>query len=357
MITQFNSGRCLHIFDKHMTLDLITTSLLTYLTDIASYLVNANQRVFWLYLLTTIPLGYIGYRQYCIRGAKRQNDVRPSGFISYLFNPAIWLHPSARHDYAIFLINKTLKLAGLTVSLVLMAPIAISLSGDIEQLLGKSALLDTPLWLVGISFTIILFLLDDFTRFFAHYLLHKIPFLWEFHKVHHSAKVLTPMTIYRSHPIESLLFATRMAGTQGIAVGISYYLFGPTLEMSAIFGANIFVFVFNLMGSNLRHSHVWLSWGDKAEKLFISPAQHQIHHSNLPTHFDTNFGSALAIWDRMFRCYLPASAIKDPHELAFGISRKNTEHTSLTEIYFMPFVLAFSGLVQPLKRILKRNET
>ncbi len=339
-----------------MTLELITTSFLTYLTDIASYLANANQRVFWLYLLSTIPLGYIGYRQYCIRKAKSQNKAQPSGFLSYLFNPVIWFHPSARHDYAIFLINKVLKLTGLTISLVLMAPIAISLSGDIELLLGKSALLNTPLWLVGISFTFILFILDDFTRFLAHYLLHKIPFLWEFHKVHHSAKVLTPMTIYRSHPVESLLFATRMAGTQGIAVGISYYLFGPTLEMSAIFGANVFVFVFNLMGSNLRHSHVWLSWGDKAEKLFISPAQHQIHHSNLPKHFDTNFGSALAIWDRMFHCYLPASAIHNPHELAFGISRKNTEHQSLVEIYFMPFVLAFGGLIKPLRRLIKRKQ-
>jgi len=182
--------------------------------------------------------------------------------------------------------------------------------------------------------------LDDLSRFLLHYLLHKIPFLWEFHKVHHSAKVLTPMTIYRSHPVESLLYATRMAGTQGIAVGISYYLFGATLEMQAILGANAFVFVFNLMGSNLRHSHVWLSWGNALELIFISPAQHQIHHSTQRKHFDANFGSALAIWDKLFGCHIFASSVTEPSTINFGISKHNTEHTSLAEIYFMPFVLS-----------------
>jgi len=333
-----------------MSLDLINTAVVNYVTDIASYIVNANQRIFWLYLVTAIPLAYIAYRRFCARKQRPSNR-----FLAYFFNPAIWLHDSAKHDYVIFLINKVLKLSGLTISLVLMAPIAIALSGYIDQFFGESRLLDTPLWLVSIIFTVILFVLDDFTRFLAHYLLHKIPFLWEFHKVHHSAKVLTPMTIYRSHPVESLLFATRMAGTQGMAVGISYYLFGATLEMQAILGANAFVFVFNLMGSNLRHSHVWLSWGDSIEKLFISPAQHQIHHSNLPRHFDTNFGSALAIWDRMFRCYLPASSVTKPQDLAFGISRANTEHSSLLEIYFMPFALSCKVLIRPLKLLISRK--
>jgi hypothetical protein len=68
---------------------------------------------------------------------------------------------------------------------------------------------------------------------------------------------MTPMTIYRSHPFESYLYACRMALSQGIAVGIGYYLFGPTLSMYDLLGANIFVFTFNVMGSNLRHSHLW----------------------------------------------------------------------------------------------------
>ena len=109
-------------------------------------------------------------------------------------------------------------------------------------------------------------------------LLFLVPFLWEFHKVHHSALVLTPMTVYRSHPVESFFYATRMAIAQGCAVGLCYFLFGPTLSMADILGANVFIFAFNVMGSNLRHSHVKWSWGKHIEKWFISPLQHQIHH-------------------------------------------------------------------------------
>jgi len=187
----------------------------------------------------------------------------------------------------------------------------------------------------------LLFLFDDFTRFYLHYILHKIPALWEFHKVHHSALVLTPFTIYRSHPVESLLYAFRMALTQGFVVGVCYYFFGPTLKMYDILGANAFVFLFNFFGSNLRHSHIWLSWGDKVESIFISPAQHQIHHSDNPKHFDTNFGAALALWDRLFSCHTKASQVGG---ITYGISVNHQGHNSLMQIYFEPFKKAVQSI-------------
>ena len=36
--------------------------------------------------------------------------------------------------------------------------------------------------------------------------MHRVPALWEFHKVHHSAEVLTPLTEWRQHPLELMLF-------------------------------------------------------------------------------------------------------------------------------------------------------
>ena len=309
------------------------------LAELINYPNDPNKRIFFLYLLSSLPLAAIAYYQY-----HRQFNLR--GFVAGIFNKKIWFHPSARHDYAILVINKLVKNLLLLPIIITMAPIAIGFSDLLESSFGTMEFLAVSPTTVLVSFTVILFLFDDFSRFLLHFLLHKIPLLWEFHKVHHSAKVLTPMTIYRSHPVESLLYAFRMAITQGIAVGLSYYLFGPTLKMIDILGANALVFMFNIMGSNLRHSHVWLSWGNAVEKIFISPAQHQIHHSNIPEHFDRNMGAALAIWDRLFGCYLPASAVKDPTKLAFGISRTNTEHTSLLEIYFMPFKLSAQALWQ-----------
>src|SRR5438094_778580 len=51
-----------------------------------------------------------------------------------------------------------------------------------------------------------LFLALEFAYWFDHYLSHKVPLLWEFHRVHHSAEVLTPFTNSRVHPIDSLFF-------------------------------------------------------------------------------------------------------------------------------------------------------
>ena len=222
-----------------------------------------------------------------------------------------------------------------------MAPIAIGVSSGFESLLGLNKPLEWSSASIIVIFTLLLFVTDDFTRFLLHYLLHKVPMLWEFHKVHHSALVLTPFTIYRSHPVESLLYAFRMALTQGFVVGLCYYLFGPTLKMYDILGANAFVFLLNLFGANLRHSHIWLSWGDKIEGWFISPAQHQIHHSDNPKHFDRNFGSALAVWDRLFACLIKASAVG---KISYGISVNHQGHHSLVQLYVEPFKKAFQSI-------------
>ncbi|MGB0898731.1 MAG: sterol desaturase family protein, partial [Psychrobium sp.] len=234
-------------------LDALLTPLLVTGELIATYLVDANQRIYWLYSVIAIVMAVMVFH------AKK---------LSYkaLLSPQIWWHQSARHDYVIFFINRLLKTLGVIPVLLVMAPLAIGFSGWLEDVFGAQTFLDFPSWVIIGIFTLVLFVIDDFTRFFLHYLLHKIPFLWEFHKVHHSAKVLTPMTIYRSHPVESLLYGSRMILSQGVAVGICYYFFGPTLSMFDVLGANVFVFVFNIMGSNLRHSHVWLSWGENLEK-------------------------------------------------------------------------------------------
>ena len=312
----------------------VIDTLSTNLMDLGGYLFDANKRIYFVYLLASLPLAYIAFYQ-----AYKHHSLQR--FVGYVFNKEIWWAPSARIDYALFVVNKLIK-AFIWVPLVMtMVPVALAVSGWLEDLLGPKPSLGLSPEAVMALFTLMLFLIDDFSRFLLHYLLHRVPALWEFHKVHHSAKVLTPMTIYRSHPVESYLYACRMALTQGLAVGIGYYVFGPRLTMFDVAGANVFVFAFNFMGSNLRHSHVWLSWGDTVERWFISPAQHQIHHSDNPEHFDTNFGAALSIWDRLFGCFRLASSVG---KLTFGIARGDQSHQTLAQTYFEPFKLAALSL-------------
>ncbi len=305
-------------------LEELTNNLL----DLPLYFTDANKRIFILYILSalllTIPV-FLQGNQTC----------NLSNFFKFILPRKIWLHASAKLDYKLWVLNKIIKTLLFLPFILTMVPIALGFSELLTTTFGAREPIILANWLIIAIFTTSLFLLDDFSRFLLHWLLHKVPVLWEFHKVHHSAKVLTPFTIYRTHPIESYLYACRMALIQGLAVGINYYLFGPTLSMFDILGANVFVFIFNIMGSNLRHSHIWLSWGNKIETIFISPAQHQIHHSDDPQHFDRNLGSALAIWDLMFGTLIKASQC---HNISFGVGQYDAEHNSIWAIYTKPFI-------------------
>ncbi len=186
---------------------------------------------------------------------------------------------------------------------------------------------------VIIMYTVSLFLVSDFSRYWLHRFLHTIPFLWEFHKVHHSAKVLTPITFYRVHPIENLLFGLRYSLSIGLVTGVFIHFFGAMIDIYSILGVNIIVFVFSILASNLRHSHVPLSFGNVLEKWFISPKQHQVHHSK--KYFNKNYGGTLAIWDRVFKTL---KLSKEVNVLKFGL-RKNqmSEYINISDLLFKPF--------------------
>ena len=305
------------------------------LIALPTYLIDANKRIYLPYLLSAVAMAYLVFR------ASTTNKTA-KGFLLFLFPKNVWLCKSAKLDYTLLITNKIIKAASFTPIVLTMVPVALATTDFLEWLFGAPLLLNLPAAAVITFFTVLLFLLDDFTRYILHLLLHKVPFLWEFHKVHHSAKVLTPFTIYRTHPVESYLYACRMALTQGVAVGIGYHLFGTTLSMYDILGANVFVFLFNIFGANLRHSHIWFSWGDKLENWFISPAQHQVHHSDNPAHFDTNLGSALAIWDRIGGSLIKAS---EAGKVTIGVGKYDARHDSLMAIYWLPLKLAFRSII------------
>lgn len=316
--------------------------------ELALYILDPNQRLFWGYLLSALLIAALVYflQKYkkveSISHASEQcQHVEKQNLVGFLFPKHIFLARSATNDYALFIINKLIRAALFPLIVLTMVPIALSVSSGFESVLGQMTPFELSSFSVMLIFTVLLFICDDFTRFVLHYLLHKLPFLWEFHKVHHSATVLTPFTVYRSHPIENYLYACRMALTQGFVVGLCYYLFGPTLKMIDIIGANVFVFAFNIMGSNLRHSHIWLSWGDKIEGVLLSPAQHQIHHSDNVKHFDKNFGTALSIWDRLFSSFVRASEVGS---LSFGIGKEGELLRSLWGLYTQPFIRIYEKL-------------
>ncbi|MBR9729184.1 sterol desaturase family protein [Shewanella intestini] len=326
------------------------SSTLAEVASIAQYPFDANKRIFGWYLLGAVVLALPVYWQ-----TSRSKSVQ--GLFRFLFPKQVYLSRSAGHDYALLVCNKLIKALLYAPLILTMVPVALMLSDTLEQSFGVLEPLTSNAVMVMGIFTVLLFLLDDASRYLLHLVLHKVPFLWAFHAVHHSAKVLTPFTIYRSHPVESYLYACRMALAQGCAVGIGYYLFGANLKMYDVLGANIFVFIFNVCGANLRHSHIWLSWGNRGEGWFISPAQHQVHHSIAIEHRDKNLGSALSIWDRLGGSLVKASEV-DPATLKIGI-HNDAGHQSLMGIYLSPFKQAWRAITtaKVVSRVVKTSST
>ena len=230
------------------------------------------------------------------------------------FSKNYWWNDSTRTDYKIYIFNSILKIALFVPFLDVTYEISLGLVRVFQDLnLNFGALKADSFNLV--VFTMLAFIWDDFLRFMHHYLMHEIPWLWRLHQVHHSAHTLTPMTLYRTHPLESAMATIRNSISLGVVTAIYVSLFQSQLSMTTILGINFFGFLFNLLGANLRHSHVPISFGI-IERIFISPKQHQIHHSNDPVYFGKNLGVSLSIWDQIAGRYAASAGIK---KLRFGL--------------------------------------
>ena len=120
-----------------------------------------------------------------------------------------------------------------------------------------------------------------------------------------------------------------------------------------VLGANAFTFAFNVACSNLRHSNLPLGFWRPVECVFISPAQHQLHHSYAREHLDRNFGVVFAVWDWTFGSHCH-SVSGHSYPVGLGPTQSSSEH-SLVALYVGPFValvdlVCKSKVVQALQR-------
>ena len=300
---------------------------------------HAGVRIYWLFLLSALLLAGVSYLRY----RKEGESLSLKGFVRFLFPRSVWFNKSALVDYRFFIIVVPFWTAVVGPVLLSAATMG-ALVADALKSLTSVELTDTSPVIAGLAYTVCLFFADDFRRYAVHYMFHRVPFLWEFHKVHHSAEVLTPITLYREHPVYLLTSRVSAAALIGVTTGVFIGLFGSQLSVFTVLGVNVGYFLFDTLGSNLRHSHIWLSWGRRIEHIFISPAQHQIHHSDQPRHYDKNFGSALAIWDWMFgTLYVPERR----EDLSFGLpDEKERWFDSVFGLIVRPFYNAYSVLVR-----------
>jgi sterol desaturase/sphingolipid hydroxylase (fatty acid hydroxylase superfamily) len=299
-------------------------------TTLGSFL-DPKKRIYFPYLISAFILSLL-YLKFANKATRSLSFFQ---YIKYLFSSKIWGHPSAIVDYKFLFFNSLVKILFITPYLLAHTAFAYVVVQGWEASVGIK---DNILWsntAINLSYTVIFLVFSDFSRFLLHYALHKIPLLWEFHKVHHAAEVLTPITLYRVHPIEFFLFRLRSLVVFGLITGSFFFWFRTGIEPLTILKIHAGIFLFNLVGANLRHSHIPISFGNILERIFISPSQHQIHHSLEVKHYDKNFGSIFSIWDGFFGSLFISNKTE---KIAFGIEEKEQKtFKKFWQNLYMPF--------------------
>ncbi|WP_299402553.1 sterol desaturase family protein [uncultured Roseobacter sp.] len=303
-----------------------------------SFLFNWESRLAVIYLCATVVLVYV---LWILRG-------RSGSFTAYLLPKETYLHKSNLVDIKIFLFNSLLSVAGIFTMLTFTPAMTIFLLDALLTASGSQRPdAAAPIaWTTTLIATVIMILTMDFCVYWIHRIHHEVQSLWPYHAVHHSAEVMTPLTVNRKHPMY-ILFGILFRGfVIGTVQALMLFLVVGKVNVLTIGSVNAGYFLFNALGSNLRHSHIWLSYGRVLEHIFISPAQHHIHHSIERKHYNKNYGEVFAFWDWMFgTLYVPASY----ENINYGLSdeegnRIEQPHPTLRAALLHPFVESWEAL-------------
>jgi sterol desaturase/sphingolipid hydroxylase (fatty acid hydroxylase superfamily) len=281
------------------------------------------------------------------RRMQRNRPLRASTLLRGLFPAWLVRHASMHADISYFAFN--VFVYGIVFGWAVMSYKFLSgiVVDGLTAAFGTMPPTSWPDLLARATITLTLFLAYELGYWLDHYLKHRVPALWELHKVHHSANVLTPLTVFRIHPLDGLIFSNILALTLGLTNGVVNYLFGKPVTLFSIDDANIILVLFVHIYVHLQHTHLWIAFTGLAGRIFLSPAHHQIHHSNNPLHFDKNLGSCLAIWDWLFgTLHVPA---KEPEPLSFGVKVGEADMHSFSELAVAPVQRAAVHVVQSIR--------
>ncbi len=151
---------------------------------------------------------------------------------------------------------------------------------------------------------VITFLVLDLWRYWEHRLFHSVPLLWRFHLVHHSDTQIDVTTSERHHPLEVLL-GTALFMVPIVVLGLPATGVGAYVLTAAVVAL---------------YSHANLSlpaWIDCwLNRIVVTAPVHAVHHSDLQAQTDSNYGSVLTLWDRLFATFVDPAGARIPH---FGL--------------------------------------
>ncbi len=166
-------------------------------------------------------------------------------------------------------------------------------------------------------------LLLDLALYWMHRLNHKLPFLWRFHRVHHTDLNVDVSSASRFH-----------FGEVTVSTTITYtfmLLMGATLVEVRAFQVALFLM------AQFGHSNIKL-WSTLEKFLWlvlVPPSMHRIHHSNIKRETDSNYGTIFSFWDRLFGTF---TYNVDQDKIIFGLNEfKDPNELTLFKLLKLPF--------------------
>jgi sterol desaturase/sphingolipid hydroxylase (fatty acid hydroxylase superfamily) len=260
-----------------------------------------------------IAFAWLAYRR-----RRRNRRVAVTTLARAVFSRRVLFHRSTFADLAYCVISLAMLGAILGSAVVSASWVSDGVAAFLTSRLGPTPQTGAPEVVLNAARTLALFLAYDLGFFVDHWLKHRIPALWELHKAHHSAEVLTPLVNFRVHPLDSLILANNLALFIGAIGGAAQYALGRKAVSFTLFDQNVLMLLYIYLTAQLQHTQIWIPFTGVWGRVFMSPAHHQLHHSADPAHFNCNLGASLAIWD-----WLVGSLRMPPVEaprLAYGAS-------------------------------------
>ena len=169
-----------------------------------------------------------------------------------------------------------------------------------------------------------LLLLDLIGAYLAHWVQHRVSWLWRFHLIHHTDTWVDTTTANRHHPGESVIrFLFTTLGV--LIVGAPMWMVFLYQSLSVVFS---------------QFNHANFSITNKFDKILsfaiVSPNMHKVHHHHQLPYTDTNYGNIFSVWDRLFGTF----SYLEKDKIVFGIDTfpEENEHNKLVSLLKIPFL-------------------
>jgi sterol desaturase/sphingolipid hydroxylase (fatty acid hydroxylase superfamily) len=166
-------------------------------------------------------------------------------------------------------------------------------------------------------------LLLDLLSYILHNVMHKVPFLWRLHRIHHSDSTLNASSALRFHPLDIVV-------TQGVFQCLIMMVVGVSMTSFVIYGT-IAIPLLIMQHSNVRFPR----WVEHYASLIIAtPGWHKIHHSSNQKETDSHYGDVFTFWDRIFGTW----GKMQPHEIDYGLDEfKSSDKNKIGYLLKSPF--------------------